>query len=43
MAYVTFERLLRYKDKSKLHRKRTASMLLQWHQCNDNDKLRKGR
>ncbi|GEM_PF-3271344 len=34
MAYVTFERLLRYKDKSKLHKNKQQS-------CHYGDKLRK--
>lgn len=34
MTYVTFERLLRYKDKSKLHKNKQQS-------CHNGDKLRK--
>lgn len=34
MAYVTFERLLRYKDKSMLHKNKQQS-------CHYGDKLRK--
>ncbi len=34
MAYVTFERLLRYKEKSKLHKNKQQS-------CHYSDKLKK--